>query len=110
MFIDLDPQKVDVNVHPSKLEVKFDDEKNIYNFVLAVAKKSLGHYDLIPNIEFSEDQNSPVLKNKYSNPSEKNDFSSWVRDCLGDRFLAKRMTNAQSIEDLQKEIFISLFR
>jgi DNA mismatch repair protein MutL len=55
LFIDLDPQKVDVNVHPSKLEVKFDDEKNIYNFVLAVIKKSLGHYDLIPNLELGDD-------------------------------------------------------
>jgi DNA mismatch repair protein MutL len=75
LFIELDPQKVDVNVHPSKLEVKFDDEKSIYNFVLAVAKKSLGHYDLIPNIEFGDDENTGNLQNKYANPSSKNDFS-----------------------------------
>ncbi|MCB9260080.1 MAG: DNA mismatch repair endonuclease MutL [Ignavibacteriales bacterium] len=74
LFLEIDPQKVDVNVHPSKLEVKFDDEKNIYNYVLAVAKKSLGHYDLTPNIEFAEDD-SDKLKNKYQNPSGRNDFS-----------------------------------
>ncbi len=75
LFITLDPKKVDINVHPSKLEVKFEEEKNIYNLVLAVVKKSLGHYDLIPNIEFGEDENSDKLKSKYSTNSNQNDFS-----------------------------------
>lgn len=75
IFIDLNPKKVDVNVHPSKLEVKFEDEKNIYNFVLAVVKKSLGHYDLTPNLEFGDDHDQGVLKNKYSHSTGKNDFS-----------------------------------
>ncbi len=75
LFITLDPKKVDINVHPSKLEVKFEEEKNIYNLVLAVVKKSLGHYDLIPNIEFGENDNSDRLKNKYSNTSTQDDFS-----------------------------------
>lgn len=75
LFLRLDPTKIDINVHPQKLEVKFDNEKNIYNFVLAVAKKSLGHYDLIPNIEFGEDDNSNKLINTYKTPSPQNDFS-----------------------------------
>lgn len=75
LFIELDPKKIDINVHPQKLEVKFDNEKNIYNFVLAVAKKSLGHYDLIPNIEFGEDEKSNKLINSYKTSSPQNDFS-----------------------------------
>ena len=75
LFLDLDPQKIDINVHPQKLEVKFDNEKNIYNFVQAVAKKSLGHYDLIPNIEFGEDNKSSNLINNYKSPASQNDFS-----------------------------------
>ncbi|MCW8848972.1 MAG: DNA mismatch repair endonuclease MutL, partial [Melioribacteraceae bacterium] len=75
LFVTLDPQKIDINVHPSKLEVKFDNEKNVYNFVLAVAKKCLGHYDLIPNLEFGEDNDSNKLVNKYKNSSGQNDFS-----------------------------------
>jgi DNA mismatch repair protein MutL len=54
LFLDIDPHKTDVNVHPNKLEVRFDDEKNIYNFVLAVVKKSLGTYDLVPSMMFTE--------------------------------------------------------
>jgi len=75
LFISLDPQNVDINVHPSKLEVKFEEERNIYNLVLAVVKKSLGHYDLIPNIEFVDEEGSEKLKNKYRNISSQNDFS-----------------------------------
>ena len=75
LFLTLDPKKVDINIHPSKLEVKFEEERNIYNLVLAVVKKSLGHYDLIPNIEFGEDENSDRLKNKYSTKSNQDDFS-----------------------------------
>ncbi len=45
LFVDVDPRKTDVNVHPSKLEVRFDDDRDVYNFILAVVKKSLGSFD-----------------------------------------------------------------
>ncbi|MEW6701120.1 MAG: DNA mismatch repair endonuclease MutL [Bacteroidota bacterium] len=50
LFMTIDKKKVDVNVHPSKLEVKFDDEKEIYSFVQAVIKKTIGSFDLIPSV------------------------------------------------------------
>jgi DNA mismatch repair protein MutL len=56
LFLEIDPQRIDVNIHPSKLEAKFDDEKDIYNFVLAVVKKSLGSQDLVPSMVFSEEE------------------------------------------------------
>lgn len=46
----LDPRRVDVNVHPSKLEVKFENESNIYRFVLTAVRKTLGAHDLVPSI------------------------------------------------------------
>ncbi|CUS85977.1 DNA mismatch repair protein MutL [Candidatus Kryptobacter tengchongensis] len=51
LMILIDPRHVDINVHPSKLEVKFDDEQGIYNFVRAVVKHSLSKFNLIPEIE-----------------------------------------------------------
>jgi DNA mismatch repair protein MutL len=54
LFLQINPHKIDVNVHPSKLEVRFDDEKDIYNFVLAVVRKSLGSHDLVPSMMFNE--------------------------------------------------------
>ncbi len=54
LFMDIDPHKTDVNVHPNKLEVRFDDEKNVYNFILAIVKKALGTHDLVPSMMFTE--------------------------------------------------------
>lgn len=50
LFLHLDPRHVDVNVHPTKTEVKFDDERGIYGFVRAVVKKALGDADVIPSL------------------------------------------------------------
>lgn len=50
LFLTLDPRHVDVNVHPTKTEVKFDDERGVYGFVRAVVKKALGDADVIPSL------------------------------------------------------------
>ena len=76
LFVTLDPKKVDVNIHPSKLEVKFDDEKDIYNFVLSVIRKSIGTHDLVPTMSFD---NSTTQSEKLSfdpfHSVKQNDFS-----------------------------------
>ena len=76
LFVTLDPKKVDVNIHPSKLEVKFDDEKDIYNFVLSVVRKSIGTHDLVPTMSFetSTTQGEKLSVNPY-NSLKQNDFS-----------------------------------
>ncbi|WP_290661224.1 DNA mismatch repair endonuclease MutL [Ignavibacterium sp.] len=76
LFIEIDPSKVDVNIHPSKLEVKFDDEKDIYNFVLAVVKKSIGSHDLVPTMSFEQTESTAEkLSFNAFTPVRKNDFS-----------------------------------
>ncbi len=51
LFLNVAPEKVDVNVHPTKTEVKFEDEKHIYNLIKATARKSLGKFVVQPNSE-----------------------------------------------------------
>ncbi len=48
LFLRLDSKRIDINVHPSKLEVKFDDEKDIYSFVYSVIRKAIASSDLVP--------------------------------------------------------------
>lgn len=55
LFIDLDPAQVDVNVHPTKQEIKFEDEKIVYAFVQAAVKHALAQFSITPTLEFNLD-------------------------------------------------------
>jgi DNA mismatch repair protein MutL len=55
LFIDLDPTQVDVNVHPTKQEIKFEDEKIVYAFVQAAVKHALAQFSVTPTLDFSLD-------------------------------------------------------
>lgn len=57
LFVDLDPSQIDVNVHPTKQEIKFEDEKIIYAFVQAAVKHSLAQFSITPTLEFDMDIN-----------------------------------------------------
>ena len=53
LYIDLDPAQVDINVHPTKQEIKFEDEKIIYAFVQAAVKHALAQFSVAPSLDFS---------------------------------------------------------
>jgi DNA mismatch repair protein MutL len=55
LFIDLDPAQVDVNVHPTKQEIKFEDEKIIYAFVQAAIRHALAQFSVMPALDFDLD-------------------------------------------------------
>jgi DNA mismatch repair protein MutL len=54
LFLQVDPARIDVNIHPTKTEIKFDDERSIYTLVKSAVKKALGHYNAMPELEFAD--------------------------------------------------------
>lgn len=62
IFIKIPPEEVDVNVHPSKLEVKFSDERSIYGAVRSTVRAALIRSDLIPEITISSESGRLIMK------------------------------------------------
>ena len=55
LFIDLDPAQLDINVHPTKQEIKFEDEKIVYAFVQSAVKHALAQFSISPTLDFELD-------------------------------------------------------
>jgi DNA mismatch repair protein MutL len=55
LFLDIDPQRIDVNVHPTKQEIKFDDEKAIYALLHAAVRRALSKNSITPSLDFDQD-------------------------------------------------------
>ncbi len=71
IFLEIDPKRIDVNIHPTKTEIKFDDEKAIYAYLRAAVKNSLGKFNLTPSLDFEQETSfnvPPLRKNMVITP------------------------------------------
>ncbi|MDG1917317.1 MAG: DNA mismatch repair endonuclease MutL [Flavobacteriales bacterium] len=79
LFFDIDPKFIDVNIHPTKTEIKFEDEKSIYAIVRSCVKRALGVHNIVPSLDFEKDpafDNIPTSKKvNLKEPSIKVDSS-----------------------------------
>ncbi|GAB4037694.1 DNA mismatch repair endonuclease MutL [Spirosoma gilvum] len=57
LFIEIDPSHIDINIHPTKTEIKFDDERSVYAIMMAAVRKAVGLYNLAPSLDFDSDVN-----------------------------------------------------
>lgn len=55
IFFEMDADKIDVNIHPTKTEVKFEDEKSIFPILSATVKEALGKSNSVPSIDFDQE-------------------------------------------------------
>lgn len=60
IYLEVDPKSIDVNIHPTKTEVKFEDERSIYAILQSAVKQSLGRYNITPTIDFEQETSFQV--------------------------------------------------
>lgn len=70
LFIEIDPKHIDVNVHPTKTEIKFDDERAVYAVVLSSVRQAIGTHNLTPAIDFDADVNIIAKLSQAANQSK----------------------------------------
>lgn len=57
LYLQVPPESIDINIHPTKTEVKFEDEQSLYAILRSAVKHSLGQFNIAPVLDFEQDQN-----------------------------------------------------
>ena len=68
LFLEVDPQSIDINIHPTKTEIKFDDEHALYAMVRATIKHSLGQFSIAPVLDFNRESSLDTPYNYSTKP------------------------------------------
>ena len=89
LFIDLDPAQLDINVHPTKQEIKFEDDKIVYAFVQAAVKHALAQFSITPTLDFDLDPTIERL-DAVSKPVSAEQKSSTTSSSLYQAFSQKK--------------------
>ena len=109
LYLDIDPKLIDINIHPTKTEIKFQDEKLIYAIIRSAVRHSLGKYNLAPTIDFNQEISFDILPEKgkvYKQPVIKIDrnFNPFEKEkpteifSLKDVISKKETTGQQNLE------------
>jgi len=55
IYFEVDPQTIDINIHPTKTEIKFENEQAIWSILTAAIKEALGKFNIVPSIDFDQE-------------------------------------------------------
>ncbi|WP_196893404.1 DNA mismatch repair endonuclease MutL [Aureivirga marina] len=103
LYLNVPPNSVDVNIHPTKTEIKFEDEKTLYAILRSTIKHSLGQYSIAPVLDFDRDtsMDSPYTPNTQSvnSPTIKvdpnfNPFAEEKQHSFSNNFKIPKQTNS----------------
>ncbi|MEM9326511.1 MAG: DNA mismatch repair endonuclease MutL [Bacteroidota bacterium] len=75
LFLEMDPARVDINVHPTKTEVKFQDERLLYGIILSSVRQALSKFNVSPSLDFDSDVNFEYFTSRretMETPSDRN--------------------------------------
>ena len=68
IYIQVDPKSIDINIHPTKTEIKFEDEQNLYAIIKSMIKHSLGMFQAAPVLDFERDPSLDTPYDLLQNP------------------------------------------
>ena len=105
LFVEIDPKHVDVNVHPTKTEIKFDDERAVYAVVRSAVKQALGASNLAPALDFMGDVNmvnklnssrqltkEQYFDEQFGNSLQRSNLSNWEKLFEGEQTNSRLFT------------------
>lgn len=115
---DIDPKEIDINIHPTKTEIKFLDEKTIYALLRSAVKQSIGKFNLSPTLDFEVEQSltlnpppknyelkPPVIKiNPEFNPFDKKNSFSYQSKPQTDREISNQHNWEKLYEESKNQI------
>ncbi len=96
LFIDIEPKHIDVNVHPTKTEIKFDDERSVYSLIKTSVRKSLGTFNITPALDFGADTNFRL----HTSIAPSSGLSSSERDYSQFKNTERELSNLKNWEQL----------
>ena len=99
IYFEIDPASIDINIHPTKTEIKFEDERSVWQILHASIREALGKFNIVPSLDFNSDgaidipvfrkgteANIPEIElNKSFNPFEKNPSDDYPNQQIADR-------------------------
>lgn len=96
LSLEVDPSRIDVNIHPTKTEIKFEDEASLWKIICAAVRESLGRFNATPSLDFDDDEipdipvmdisgpvSAPVSAPKISYKSDYNPFKNRAPEYRG---------------------------
>lgn len=103
LFLDIDPASIDINVHPTKQEIKFDDERLVYNYLKVTVRHALGSHNITPTLDFENEPafrqtpaQTPTIRPETSGPTKVGDNHS-PRNLGDDQRQADNLRNWQRL-------------
>lgn len=97
LYLELDPEKIDVNIHPQKTEVKFEDEHLIYALIRSTVKRSLGIYNIAPSLDFDRDPQKDIFAGISSKVNTSSQFTDIKVDRNYNPFQSEKNTDVKMV-------------
>jgi DNA mismatch repair protein MutL len=72
IFMEADPASIDINIHPTKTEIKFEDERAIWQILMASVREALGRFNIVPSLDFDNEAliEMPVISSSGNIPGQ----------------------------------------